>query len=642
MDFTELEKLRSLVADLRQTHVAALKEYYNLATNGFVRKRENRNRPRLSLASTATCLASLLATGKYDSPECSEWQSRQQDLTDNLLTAKRQSAGLENTAFTNAFVLEAITSLCNRGATLDNGQKADISKWEAKLKRSLNRPEHLGAVAIEVYPPTAYVTQLVVRTLKPRGLLDSKMRRAVRLWTVGEINRQIGLFASAEKTADAYALAYSTILLGNLSSSEESTPEEARLERAAIKLFFDRQLDDGTWPSSRPLFHYPEAGNAYCFEYEMLVQLLVTESLQPILLDHIEKLGKAALSLKNRAFRFESGALAWASGHHPQSPGPESWSTASVYHFLYQLDRLIAEAVRQSIFGYLDQLYKRPTEAKTAIKEFLPASDFLDSVLWVGNKPLNLRDALVEFVEPLAKGVKAVRAIGSLPEGTKMSAIFFGPPGTSKTDLAKQIAGFLGWPHLSIDPSHLVKFGMDRVQAEANTVFSMLAASEEIVVLLDEFDEMVRERASSDSEVLSRFLTTAMLPKLSLINKRRSIVFILATNHIEEFDFAISRLGRFDCIFQIMPPSAPEKRRKWKDLKRLSPAENTKLELLTFSECEKLVGQLKATQTDPKKALAEAVKTCTLRKNARPLRPQGGKPVKWEEECKAQRKQTRV
>jgi ATPase family associated with various cellular activities (AAA) len=642
MDFTELEKLRSLVAELRQTHVAALKEYYNPTTNGFVRKRETRDRPRLSLASTATCLASLLAPGKYDSPECSAWRSRQQELTDQLLMAKRQSAGLENTAFTNAFVLETVTSLCDRGVTLDTGQKADVSKWEATLKGSLNSRQHPGAVAIEVYPPTAYVTQLVVRTLKPRGLLDQKTRRAVRLWTVGEINRQIGLFASAEKTADAYALAYSTILLGNLSSSEESTPEEARLERAAIKLFFDKQLDDGTWPSSRPLFHYPKAGNAYCFEYEMLVQLLITESLQPILLDHIDKLAKATSSLKNRAFRFESGALAWASGHHPQSPGPESWSTASVYHFLYQLDRLIAEAVRQSIFVYLDQLYKKPTETKPAIYGFLPASDFLDSLLWIDEKSFSLRNALIEFVEPIAKGANAVRATGSLPSGTKMSAIFFGPPGTSKTELAKQIAEFLGWPHLSIDPSHLVKFGMDRVQAEANTVFSMLAASEEIVVLLDEFDEMVRERASSDSEVLSRFLTTAMLPKLSLINKRRSIVFILATNHIEEFDFAISRMGRFDRIFQIMPPSASEKRRKWDALNRVPSSEDAKLELLTFSECEKLAERLRVPEMDPNIALAEALKTCTLKKNARPLRSQEESPLTWEEECKAQRKQVRL
>src|ERR1035437_378645 len=117
------------------------------------------------------------------------------------------------------------------------------------VKRSLNNRKHRGAVAIEVYPPTAYVTQLVVRTLPPE-LLDEKMRAAVRLWSVGEINRQIGLFASAAKTADAYALISSTVLLGNLSSPEESAPEEARLERAAIKLFVDKQLDDGTWPSS--------------------------------------------------------------------------------------------------------------------------------------------------------------------------------------------------------------------------------------------------------------------------------------------------------------------------------------------------------------------------------------------------------
>jgi hypothetical protein len=671
MNFTELENLRRLIGDLRETHVLALKEYYDPISKGFARTQ--RQKPKLSLASTSTCLASLVATGNYDLPECQDWKSRQGELADNLFNAKMQSAGLENTVFTTAFVLEAITMLCDKGVKLDDRQKTLVIRWEDELANSLNSPDHPGGVAIEPgnapadsdvlklrgvdaadpsgiveeYPPTAYVTQLVARALIRRRPLDRDLKKNVRRWAVAEINRQIALFASSEKTADAYALAYSTILLANLSSSDpsltadESTPEEANLARAAVKLLFDKQLEeDGTWLPSRPLFHYPGAGNAYCFEYEMLVQLLDTESLRPVLLDYLDKLGRAVRSLNNRAFVFKSRALAWASGHHPQNPGPESWSTASVYHFLYKLDRLVAEAVRQEIFVYLDQLYKKPTEAKTSIEEFLPSTEFLDSVLWIGTKSLRLRDVLIEFVDPIAKGAKAVRANGSLPSGTKMSAIFFGPPGTSKTELVKKIAEFLGWPHLNIDPSHLVRFGMDRVQEQANTVFSMLAASEEIVVLLDEFDEMVRERASSGTEALSRFLTTAMLPKLTLINKRRSIVFILATNHIEQFDFAISRLGRFDRIIQIMPPSAAEKRRRWVSLNKLPASENDRLELLTFSECEKLVEQL--SKGDPRKALAAAVKNCTLKKNARPLRPKGRKPLTWEKECKAQRKHNRL
>lgn len=74
-----------------------------------------------------------------------------------------------------------------------------------------------------------------------------------------------------------------------------------------------------------------------------------------------------------------------------------------------------------------------------------------------------------------------------------MSAILFGPPGTSKTQLAKHISTFLGWPLLSVDPSYLVQDGLDNLYARANHLFSMFAMVEEIVVFLDEFDEMGRD-----------------------------------------------------------------------------------------------------------------------------------------------------
>jgi SpoVK/Ycf46/Vps4 family AAA+-type ATPase len=158
------------------------------------------------------------------------------------------------------------------------------------------------------------------------------------------------------------------------------------------------------------------------------------------------------------------------------------------------------------------------------------------------------------FAKPPALHSNSVRKGRSLPKTCPMSALLYGPPGTSKTEWAKMLANFLGWPLLSVDPSYIIAEGMDRVYAMTNKLFSMLSIAEEIVVLLDEFDEMGRDRTRSDN-VLSRFFTTAMLPKLMRLIRAVGIVFLLATNYLSEFDNAFTRDGRFDMRAQIMQPN---------------------------------------------------------------------------------------
>lgn len=179
---------------------------------------------------------------------------------------------------------------------------------------------------------------------------------------------------------------------------------------------------------------------------------------------------------------------------------------------------------------------------------------------------------------------------------------------------------------------------MDGVYAEADRIFGMLAIAERMLVLLDEFDEMVRARESA-TDVLSRFLTTAMLPKLHKINDNRRLVFIVATNHIEAFDVAIRRPGRFDVILQVMPPTVDEKLKRWSELTKTAielDHVREKIEPLTFAETEMLVRRLRAATTQKEKSeiLGAAYSKCTLRDAAN----QKG----WQEICDEQSTISRV
>jgi SpoVK/Ycf46/Vps4 family AAA+-type ATPase len=187
---------------------------------------------------------------------------------------------------------------------------------------------------------------------------------------------------------------------------------------------------------------------------------------------------------------------------------------------------------------------------------------------------------------------------------------------------------------------------MDGVYAEADRIFGMLAIVERIVVLLDEFDEMVRARESA-TDVLSRFLTTAMLPKLNKINDNRRLVFVVATNHIQAFDVAIRRPGRFDVILQVMPPTPDEKLRKWDRLSKLtargisSPELKEKLAPLTYAETEILVRRLELAkaQDAERETLKSAHEKCTLLSLSN---PKESDKKTWEDTCKEQSSWSRV
>jgi len=211
-------------------------------------------------------------------------------------------------------------------------------------------------------------------------------------------------------------------------------------------------------------------------------------------------------------------------------------------------------------------------------------------------------------------------------KGTASTAVLFGPPGTSKTQLATLVAEYLGWPLLSVDPSDFVRSGIGSVSVEADRLFDMIASLECVVVLVDEIDELVRAR-ENETDASSRFLTTSLLPKLASINASRRLVFIVATNHIESFDLAISRPGRFDVILQIMPPTAEQKLLEWPELgaalakgadkvrqKQLA----AELDALTYSEAEQLARRL-ASRPDGLEAselLDSLFNSCTLSSNA--------------------------
>jgi hypothetical protein len=647
--FEKLESLRLLSRGILASQSNSLR-CFNLGDGfGHILSSEG---PDPSVTSSATCALSLVATSSW--ADC-----RDQTQTTNLLKyliSRDESAGLEpGNPFTNAWILEAVTALDREFANaLEASDIERIKGKELRLQSQLTK----DGVSIEPYPGSAYLTQLVLRVLKSRGKLKKTTANAVQKWAWAELTKQLALIQADSKAQDAFAVAYLLITVTVLTPRSKISPEQASIQRLALKTFFDCQLKDGTWPLSRPLFVYPEIGNAHCFEYEMLVQLFQTEDLSDLLFDYLDKIALTANSAANNAYRLEPGILVWSSGHHPQLGKPESWATASVYHFFYALDRLLVRWVRRELFRFLELPLPAPDKCKSRESDF--ASDVIDSSLSVKNKVRSLKKFLwEEFVKPISAEVQVVEKGGSFSLSTPRSAILFGPPGTSKTDLSIKIASFLGWSYLSIDPSTLLRHGMEGIQAEANMIFRMLNQTDSLVVLFDEFDELVRERESAKAEQpFSRLLTTAMLPKLAAIHRRGALVFIIATNDISGFDLAISREGRIDRVVQVLPPTykAKMKFKKWGPEKVLDfqtrfrelsfiPNSNMRRQLadLTFGECQSFASDLMKAN-DSQEAISklnEDWKKCTLQRPVLKAHIKDEDQTTWKDRCEKERKYNR-
>jgi ATPase family associated with various cellular activities (AAA) len=606
--------------------------HFRFEDKGFAHKvKSGEKAGKTSKASTATCLSYLKAAGKLFPTKSQEadagWnETKRQSLRSELVETKGgawTSAELEErNPFTVSFLLEAIYDL----GGLD-GMAEDEKKIVLENIKSLDGELRGGGLRIDGFPRTSFLTHKAVKSLTLWKKLSKSARDGVSKWNWSHLYEESMLISADSPDADYFELAYSVLTANRTTELAQMSPRERLLLRHAIKQFFAGQRSDGNWPRSRPLFLYPGFGYAYCYDYELLSQMLSERQLRPFLMPYLEKLRDAAGALDAKKVPLgKDEAYGWSSEHHGGKRVAESWPTASVLHFCFQLSNLVYDAVRRDVFEYVDADYDEPKFEPLADKPF---DGLLDSRFRYRDSTWDFKKVLEdEFVKPLVAERERVRD-GLKFDKARVSIILFGPPGTSKTQLAVMLSEALGWPLLSLDPSHLTRKGLENVHAETDQIFGRLQLCDQMVVLMDEFDELVREREGK-SELRSRFLTTAMLPKIAGLHERSRIVYIVGTNHLEQFDAAISRAGRFDLILPVMPPTAEEKLEKWE---RLAQAREALLERgddattveerigdLTFGEAKDLDARLKRASSEDQilDAADEAFANATLHKQVDP------------------------
>lgn len=628
-NFTELRAYRRGLSRFCASHIPSIEAF----RSGISYRRELTPLPEPAvpelrhLTSTATCLESL---GEAAEPSS--------DLPDRWAEFSLAALGLPAEKWTSEGSA-AIYCRCRALPLVIRGLQEYDARIEQHLDRILLQLAAEGRFAIgeadpqeerETWYPanafhTAWTLDILARFiakfqpcawLEKNGEVVRRQSDVMLLWARQVLGLQIALHDSASALRDTDQLAWALACV--LRRTKEWTwvaGEQDLIRQAVAAIFSTQDKDVGNWPTFRPLFHYRKAGNAYCYIFETLSALLRV-ALQPEagflraqLKPHCSKLAQLwryAVSTGIPSEVADSGVslVAWSSGHRAQLSAPESWATASVYSFAQLLRRLIGVWTRETALEELNHVpltdSRIDAEAKLrqrgATWSERPVSHDLNC-LFVN--PVRLAEAQ----EPSADPDKA-----PIARENSRSAILYGPPGTSKTTLAKSIAGALGWDYVEIHASHFVAEGLPSVQKRADDIFARLMELDRAVVLFDEIDELVREREEDKADVFGRFLTTSMLPKVAELWSARKILYFVATNHVDLFDAAILRSQRFDTMIFVPPPSFEVKVLQLRMIVGLSGRE---IDLaVSADECEKALARVSL----KKKPESQLPKQCILAK----------------------------
>ncbi|XP_071391403.1 ATPase family gene 2 protein homolog A [Centroberyx affinis] len=139
--------------------------------------------------------------------------------------------------------------------------------------------------------------------------------------------------------------------------------------------------------------------------------------------------------------------------------------------------------------------------------------------------------------------------------------LLYGPPGCSKTMIAKALANESGLNFLAIKGPELLSKYVGESERAVREVFRKARAVAPSIVFFDEIDALAGERGSSSGSggVGDRVLAQ-LLTEMDGIEQLQDVTVLAATNRPDMIDKALMRPGRLDRIVYVPLPDAPTRR----------------------------------------------------------------------------------
>lgn len=162
----------------------------------------------------------------------------------------------------------------------------------------------------------------------------------------------------------------------------------------------------------------------------------------------------------------------------------------------------------------------------------------------------NLKLKLRQAVEWPLKHSESFRRLGIRPPS---GILLYGPPGCSKTLIAKALATESGLNFLSIKGPELFSKWVGESERAVRDLFTKARQVAPSVIFFDEMDAIGGERSSGEAGVHERVLAQ-LLTELDGVVPLNSVTILAATNRPDKIDRALLRPGRLDRLIYVPLP----------------------------------------------------------------------------------------
>ncbi|EDV19824.1 uncharacterized protein TRIADDRAFT_61745 [Trichoplax adhaerens] len=227
----------------------------------------------------------------------------------------------------------------------------------------------------------------------------------------------------------------------------------------------------------------------------------------------------------------------------------------------------------------------QPSDFLSAITKIKPSAMRevaveVPKVLWtdIGGQQ-EIKQRLKESVEWPIKHPSTFRRLGVKPP---KGILLYGPPGCSKTMIAKALATESGLNFLAVKGPELFNKWVGESEKAVRELFRKARAASPSIIFFDEIDALAAQRGSDGAGVGDRVLTQ-LLTELDGIEQLEDVTIVAATNRPEMIDKALLRPGRIDRILYVPLPDSETRHEILKiQFRRIPVNDDVDIEYLTL------------------------------------------------------------